>query len=129
MNEAEDFDRFEDEDGCPAPDNDGDGLADLNALCPNAPEDKDGVEDDDGCPDDEKPRQLVQMRRAKPKITVQVFPERPNRNSRLLAKTRAERITKELVFLGVEENRITTQVGRWKRKRRGEVSVLFGRGK
>lgn len=68
-------------------------------------------------------------RRAKPKITVQVFPERPNRNSRLVAKTRAERLTKELVLLGVEESRITAQVGRWKRKRRGEVTVLFGRGK
>jgi len=47
----EDKDGFEDEDGCPDPDNDNDGLADKIDKCPNDPEDKDGFEDDDGCPD------------------------------------------------------------------------------
>ncbi len=49
--EPEDFDDFEDEDGCPDPDNDKDGILDVDDLCPNQPEDKDGFEDQDGCPD------------------------------------------------------------------------------
>jgi OOP family OmpA-OmpF porin len=76
----EDKDGFEDEDGCPDPDNDNDGVLDAADKCPNEPgpienlgcpirdrdgdgipddkdkcpneaEDKDGFEDDDGCPD------------------------------------------------------------------------------
>jgi len=49
--EPEDFDGFEDEDGCPDPDNDGDGIPDDVDQCPNEPEDFDGFEDEDGCPD------------------------------------------------------------------------------
>ena len=49
--EPEDFDGFEDEDGCPDPDNDKDGIPDKLDLCPNDPEDFDGFEDEDGCPD------------------------------------------------------------------------------
>lgn len=48
---AEDFDHFEDEDGCPDPDNDHDGLTDAMDKCPNEPETVNGFEDDDGCPD------------------------------------------------------------------------------
>ncbi|MDP2363888.1 MAG: hypothetical protein Q8M94_08980, partial [Ignavibacteria bacterium] len=47
----EDFDGFEDEDGCPDPDNDKDGILDSQDKCPDQPEDKDGFEDWDGCPD------------------------------------------------------------------------------
>jgi outer membrane protein OmpA-like peptidoglycan-associated protein len=79
-NEAEDFDNFLDEDGCPDVDNDKDGVPDsvdkcpkvagpaanngcpdkdsdhdgiVNRLdkCPRVSEDKDGFEDEDGCPD------------------------------------------------------------------------------
>jgi outer membrane protein OmpA-like peptidoglycan-associated protein len=50
-NDPEDFDGFEDEDGCPDPDNDGDGIPDVEDSCPNNPEDFDGFEDEDGCPD------------------------------------------------------------------------------
>jgi len=50
-NEPEDFDGFQDEDGCPDPDNDGDGVLDVNDGCPNDAEDIDGFEDEDGCPD------------------------------------------------------------------------------
>jgi outer membrane protein OmpA-like peptidoglycan-associated protein len=50
-NEAEDKDGFEDEDGVPDPDNDGDGVLDLNDKAPNDPEDMDGFEDEDGVPD------------------------------------------------------------------------------
>ena len=48
---AEDFDGFQDEDGCPDPDNDQDGVLDGDDQCINEPEDKDGFEDEDGCPD------------------------------------------------------------------------------
>lgn len=49
--DPEDFDNFEDDDGCPDPDNDGDGIKDKKDKCPDDKEDKDGFEDDDGCPD------------------------------------------------------------------------------
>ncbi|MFW5926287.1 MAG: OmpA family protein, partial [Myxococcota bacterium] len=42
---------FEDDDGCPDPDNDGDGILDEDDDCPDVPEDFDGFEDDDGCPE------------------------------------------------------------------------------
>jgi hypothetical protein len=49
--EVEDADGFEDEDGCPDPDNDADGVLDAADKCPNEPEDKDNHDDADGCPD------------------------------------------------------------------------------
>jgi len=51
---AEDFDQFEDEDGCPDPDNDGDGIMDGRDKCPNEAEVINNVEDEDGCPDEAK---------------------------------------------------------------------------
>ncbi len=51
VDNAEDFDRYEDDDGCPEDDNDGDGLIDGKDDCPNEPENKNGMDDDDGCPD------------------------------------------------------------------------------
>ncbi|MFT6397059.1 MAG: outer membrane protein OmpA-like peptidoglycan-associated protein [Bradymonadia bacterium] len=50
-NQAEDFDEFEDHDGCPELDNDGDGLNDTSDDCPLDPEDADGFQDEDGCND------------------------------------------------------------------------------
>ena len=49
--QAEDFDGFEDEDGCPDPDNDGDGIPDESDGAPELAEDFDGFEDGDGVPD------------------------------------------------------------------------------
>jgi parallel beta-helix repeat protein len=49
--QAEDFDGFEDADGCPDIDNDGDGILDGDDACVFRPEDLDGFEDEDGCPD------------------------------------------------------------------------------
>lgn len=49
--EPEDFDDFQDEDGCPDPDNDDDGILDVDDQCPLEPEDHDGFADEDGCPD------------------------------------------------------------------------------
>jgi OOP family OmpA-OmpF porin len=47
----EDFDEFEDSDGCPENDNDGDRREDSVDKCPNDKEDIDGFEDEDGCPE------------------------------------------------------------------------------
>jgi outer membrane protein OmpA-like peptidoglycan-associated protein len=68
--DPEDFDGFQDEDGCPDPDNDGDGIVDVLDACPNAPgplenrgcpvfdRDGDGVPDDvDKCPDVPGPKE------------------------------------------------------------------------
>ncbi len=49
--QPEDYDQFEDSDGCPELDNDHDGIKDVDDKCPNEPENKNGVEDDDGCPE------------------------------------------------------------------------------
>jgi outer membrane protein OmpA-like peptidoglycan-associated protein len=65
--EAEDKDGFQDNDGCPDPDNDADGVCDPFVMeqgvagkypgckgsdkCVEVAEDKDGFEDGDGCPD------------------------------------------------------------------------------
>ncbi len=53
-NDPEDFDDFEDEDGCPELDNDKDGILDEDDKCPLNPEDKDEFEDEDGCPEGNK---------------------------------------------------------------------------
>ncbi|MBL4637439.1 MAG: OmpA family protein [Kofleriaceae bacterium] len=50
--EPEDYDDFEDSDGCPDLDNDVDGILDVDDDCPLTPEDRDGDEDEDGCPED-----------------------------------------------------------------------------
>ena len=47
----EDYDRFEDDDGCPEDDNDGDRFPDIEDRCPNDPEDLDWYQDEDGCPE------------------------------------------------------------------------------
>jgi OOP family OmpA-OmpF porin len=91
--DAEDFDGFQDEDGCPDPDNDGDGIVDKVDACPNAPgpienrgcpvvdRDGDGIPDaDDKCPDvpglapDGCPKKytLVEVKKEKIEIKQQV---------------------------------------------------------
>lgn len=49
--EPEDWDGFQDDDGCPDADNDRDGIPDTTDDCPMDPEDRDGHRDEDGCPD------------------------------------------------------------------------------
>jgi hypothetical protein len=44
-------DGFQDDDGCPDVDNDGDGIPDMNDKCPNQAENANGRADTDGCPD------------------------------------------------------------------------------
>lgn len=166
-NEPEDFDRFEDNDGCPDLDNDGDGLSDLSDLCPNEPEDKDGDRDDDGCPEDRKKKRerlviykrgalvfrqplrfapktddlaggtipiiedLAKLLTNRPdaKVLIEVYAERPNRKGRRLAKQRAKKIASELVLLGIKKGRLKTRAARWKRSRRGEVTVTLNRAR
>jgi outer membrane protein OmpA-like peptidoglycan-associated protein len=55
----EDRDGFQDEDGCPDPDNDEDGVLDGQDQCPLVPEDRDGFEDEDGCPEPDNDRDGV----------------------------------------------------------------------
>jgi outer membrane protein OmpA-like peptidoglycan-associated protein len=47
----EDYDGFQDDDGCPDLDNDADGIVDAQDLAPDLAEDVDGFEDEDGRPD------------------------------------------------------------------------------
>jgi outer membrane protein OmpA-like peptidoglycan-associated protein len=49
--DREDKDGFEDDDGCPDPDNDKDGVADAADKCPDKAEKINGKDDNDGCPD------------------------------------------------------------------------------
>lgn len=49
--DPEDYDGFEDKDGCPESDNDVDGIPDSLDKCMNEKEDFDGFKDEDGCPD------------------------------------------------------------------------------
>ncbi len=50
--DPEDVDTFEDEDGCPDPDNDQDGILDASDECPLQPETVNDIDDEDGCPDE-----------------------------------------------------------------------------
>jgi hypothetical protein len=52
---AEDPDGFEDQDGCPDPDNDNDLVPDIDDLCPNVEALEGQDEDEDGCTDRAKP--------------------------------------------------------------------------
>lgn len=49
--EPEDFDGFQDTDGCPDLDDDADGFPDTSDTCPREAEDFDDYEDMDGCPE------------------------------------------------------------------------------
>ena len=66
---AEDFDGFEDTDGCPELDNDKDGIVDANDQCPNVAENFNNYQDTDGCPD-EIP-ETIQIEEIKPAIEDQ----------------------------------------------------------
>jgi len=50
--DPEDRDGYEDEDGCPDPDNDGDGIPDIRDKCPEAAGDEVSI-GPDGCPDND----------------------------------------------------------------------------
>ena len=50
--DPEDFDLYQDDDGCPELDNDNDGIFDTQDACPLEREVFNGVDDEDGCPDE-----------------------------------------------------------------------------
>ncbi len=50
--QPEDFDHFEDSDGCRDADNDEDGILDARDQCPFESESRNHFQDEDGCPDD-----------------------------------------------------------------------------
>lgn len=51
VDQAEDIDKFQDDDGCPDADNDSDEILDADDKCPLEAEDGDEFQDADGCPD------------------------------------------------------------------------------
>ena len=57
--DPEDFDDFEDTDGCPDLDNDKDTILDIDDTCPNEPEDFDTFQDEDGCPDPDNDQDTI----------------------------------------------------------------------
>ena len=61
--QPEDFDGFQDEDGCPDLDNDLDGIPDEQDECPNEKEVFNGIEDEDGCPDEGQARVYIERSR------------------------------------------------------------------
>ena len=69
--EPEDFDGFQDEDGCPDNDNDQDGILDPVDQCPFDPETVNGYLDEDGCPDTAPTRVVVEKQRIR--ITEKIF--------------------------------------------------------
>jgi len=135
--EAEDFDGFEDDDGCPEPDNDRDGIDDVHDACPDVTEIYNGFEDDDGCPDlvpDDVIAALaaiVRFERGRARITptadaalqplLEVLVHRPALRLAItghpdrasgddLARRRADAVKWYLIDGGVTEDRITTAV-------------------
>src|SRR5213075_2360218 len=66
------MDNFQDEDGCPDPDNDKDGIPDKDDKCPNEPETINGFQDEDGCPD-KGPAPKVKLERGQIVILEKVF--------------------------------------------------------
>jgi len=69
-NTPEDRDGFQDQDGCPDPDNDQDRIPDASDKCPNHPETYNGFQDQDGCPD-RRPKKVVIATRC-PRIRIDV---------------------------------------------------------
>lgn len=57
--DAEDFDNYEDEDGCPEIDNDGDGIVDADDPCPLMAETATDADNYDGCPELERVVKIV----------------------------------------------------------------------
>ncbi len=59
ITEPEDFDTFEDTDGCPDLDDDKDGIPDTSDKCRLEPEDVDQFEDSDGCPENDNDQDKI----------------------------------------------------------------------
>ncbi len=68
---SEDFDGFQDQDGCPDEDNDKDGIPDKLDKCPLQKETINGIKDDDGCPD--KGKGKILLTKGKIKINDKIY--------------------------------------------------------
>ena len=79
--EAEDRDGFEDDDGCPDPDNDQDSILDGADQCPNEAESPNNYRDEDGCPD-EAPESEQELQRLSERILFPNDRVRPTGSSR-----------------------------------------------
>jgi OOP family OmpA-OmpF porin len=137
---AEDFDRFEDDDGCPETDNDGDGIEDGRDACPGEPETRNGLDDDDGCPDTVPPEitkalaaaggvkfeatrarvttpaktaldPLLTLLRERPELRISILVHPDKAGNDDLAKRRGEAVKWYLVDQGLAEDRVETAVG------------------
>jgi outer membrane protein OmpA-like peptidoglycan-associated protein len=75
----EDKDGFQDDDGCPDPDNDNDTILDRDDKCPNQAEDFDQFEDEDGCPDPDNDKDGIDdLHDACPNDPEDHLPPKPN---------------------------------------------------
>ncbi len=72
-NQSEDRDGYQDDDGCPDLDNDGDGIPDGLDQCPMEPEDRDGYEDQDGCPEPGPERATVTVTDTRILISERIY--------------------------------------------------------
>lgn len=132
--QAEDFDGWEDADGCPEPDNDHDGIADPRDTCPGEPETRNGFEDDDGCPDQLPAalgttikfepgrarvtaaagaalRPVLAMLQNHPALRLVIVGHHDLPENADLAKRRADAVKWHLVDQGIAEDRITAGTG------------------
>jgi hypothetical protein len=70
---------YDDQDGCPEADGDGDGVIDSRDKCPKKPENINGVDDADGCPDGTAPDQTPEKTEKKEKAPPPGTPVQPLR--------------------------------------------------
>lgn len=91
----EDFDKFQDEDGCPDPDNDGDGIPDKEDKCP----DKAGKPEQKGCPveavDKKVPPNMTAVRAAPQRKFVTLEARSIRINSKIFFETDEAKIKPE----------------------------------
>jgi OOP family OmpA-OmpF porin len=138
--EAEDIDRFEDDDGCPERDNDRDGIEDARDVCPADPETRNGHADGDGCPDvvpetttralasaaavrfepgrarvtpaaKKALQPVLALLQAERDLAIAITGTPERTGGEDLAKRRAEAVKWHFVDLGIAEDRIDTVVG------------------
>lgn len=135
--DLEDFDAFQDDDGCPDEDNDGDSIVDTRDQCPNHAEVINQLNDLDGCPDETHAAGVVSrlrilfrehdaavspMQSSRLSAAAQLLVEEPilqieihghgsssEPNAARLSARRAEAVRDELIQRGVSSARLRTR--------------------